>query len=302
MRHSRYLLAVLIVSALGGSAGAQPPVAFADAGLHAVQFVDASEGWACGDNGTIWHSLDGGKSWERQSTGTRASLRGIHFTADTGWAVGRIDAPNGTSVGVLLRTTDGGNRWTEVGTNVMPGLHGVKFFDEKNGFVCGDSSAAFPTGIFTTTDGGIKWEPVPGPRLPSCRGTAAILATKGALVCGAWGKLGTLKYEWGRPGSGPSAYAEGELDPLGGRGVHGVACSTSISDRGQPWCFAACDGGAVLTSSDGGKTWGHVNLGLPAAVLTCCDFRCVSAFANHVWVAGRPGGVILHSPDLGKTW
>jgi hypothetical protein len=28
----------------------------------------------------------------------------------------------------------------------------------------------------------------------------------------------------------------------------------------------------------------------------------VAAFANHVWVAGRPGGFVLHSPDLGKTW
>src|SRR3954452_8334806 len=111
MRHVRFPLAVVVVAALGLPAGAQPPVAFNDAGLHAVQFVDASEGWACGDDGAVWHSIDGGKTWERQKTGTRASLRGLHFvTPYTGWAVGRIDTPAG-SVGVMLKTTDGGIQW-----------------------------------------------------------------------------------------------------------------------------------------------------------------------------------------------
>ena len=136
MRHVRFLFALFVVAIISAPAFAQPPVAFNDAGLHAVQFVDANEGWACGDDGTILHTLDGGKKWERQSTGTRASFRSIHFTTEcSGWAVGRIDAPNGTSVGVLFMTTDSGNRWVEVGTNVMPGLHAVRFFDEKNGFV-----------------------------------------------------------------------------------------------------------------------------------------------------------------------
>ncbi len=307
MRYVRFSLAVAVLAALGAPATAQPPVAFDDAGIHAVQFVDASEGWACGDDGAIWHSINGGKTWERQKTGTRASLRGLHFTSPyLGWAVGRIDAPGGTSVGVMLKTTDGVT-WDEIGTNVMPGLAAVRFFDEKNGFVCGDGSDAFPSGIFTTNDGGVRWEPVKGPRLPSTRGAEIVTGAKTALVAGAWGKLGAVRKAWvdtfrTEAFKPEGEYTEGELDPLAGRGVHGVACSTSVSDKALPWCFAACDGGAVLVSSDAGKSWGYANLGLPDAVLACCDFRCVAAFANHVWVAGRPGGFVLHSPDLGKTW
>ena len=91
MSHVRFALAVFILAAFGLPAFAQPPVAFEDAGLHAVQFVDASEGWACGDDGAIWHSINGGKTWERQKTGTRASIRGVHFVNPyCGWAVGRI--------------------------------------------------------------------------------------------------------------------------------------------------------------------------------------------------------------------
>ena len=46
-----------------------------DAPLHAVQFVDGNEGWAVGDEGVVWHTIDGGKTWERQPTAARASLR-----------------------------------------------------------------------------------------------------------------------------------------------------------------------------------------------------------------------------------
>src|SRR3954451_21524765 len=135
MRHVRFPVAAAVLVALTSPSPAQPPVPVADAAVHAVQFIDASEGWAVGDDGVIWHSIDGGKTWERQKSGTRASLRGVHFqTPYTGWAVGRIESPNGgSSVGVMLRTADGGVNWEEAGVNVLPGLHAVRFLNEKDG-------------------------------------------------------------------------------------------------------------------------------------------------------------------------
>ena len=119
MRHVRFPVAVVMIAVLAAPSFAQPPVAFDDAGIHAIQFIDQAEGWAVGDDGVIWHSMDGGKTWERQKSGTRASLRGVHFlTPYTGWAVGRTEGPNGGgSIGVMLRTTDGGLKWEEMGTN-----------------------------------------------------------------------------------------------------------------------------------------------------------------------------------------
>src|SRR4029453_7158398 len=105
----RFPIAVVLVAVLAAPSLAQPPVAFNDAGIHAVQFIDQSEGWAVGDDGVIWHSIDGGKTWERQKSGTRASLRGVHFqTPYTGWAVGRLDAPRGGAAGVMLKHPRGG--------------------------------------------------------------------------------------------------------------------------------------------------------------------------------------------------
>ncbi|MCX7700097.1 MAG: YCF48-related protein, partial [Gemmataceae bacterium] len=86
-----------------------------DACLRSVYFVDAQEGWAVGDEGVVWHSIDGGVTWERQPTGTRASLRAVHFVSPfVGWAVGREELPNGSSLGVVLATTNGGLKWTRL--------------------------------------------------------------------------------------------------------------------------------------------------------------------------------------------
>jgi photosystem II stability/assembly factor-like uncharacterized protein len=295
MRHLRFPVAAAVLIAVSTHATAQPAVPFADAGVHAVQFIDASEGWAVGDDGVVWHSIDGGKTWERQKTGTRASLRGVHFlTPYTGWAVGRVESPCGAgSVGVMLRTTDGGIAWEEVGMNVLPGLNAVRFFDEKNGFLCGDGSDAFPSGMFTTADAGKTWRPVTGTKLPSCRGVDFFPGVRTGVVAGAWSRVGVVNQE--------GTYREAELDPLAGRSLHAVAISGSTGLTGAT-AYAAGDGGAVLSSTDGGKTWGFVNLGLPPAALAACDFRAVACFGPHVWVAGKPGGFVLHSGDAGKTW
>src|SRR5262245_65663822 len=123
---------------------------FDDAALHAVQFVDAQEGWAVGDEGVVWHTIDGGKKWERQPTGTRASLRDLHFVNPYfGWVVGREELPNGGgSVGVVLFTRDGGIAWHRLLENAMPGLNRVRFVDAKNGFLFGDGADQLPTGVF----------------------------------------------------------------------------------------------------------------------------------------------------------
>src|SRR5687767_1123172 len=102
-----FLTSALLLS-IAPLASAGPPKNFDDAPLRAVQFIDRNEGWAAGDDGAVWHTIDGGETWERQSTGVRGSLRALHFMNPyTGWIVGREELPGGTSAGIVLVTTDG---------------------------------------------------------------------------------------------------------------------------------------------------------------------------------------------------
>jgi photosystem II stability/assembly factor-like uncharacterized protein len=61
--------------------------------------------WMAGTPGTrIWHSPDGGRTWQWSASGIRTPLRAICFADDQhGWAVG--------SLGTILATTDGGRSW-----------------------------------------------------------------------------------------------------------------------------------------------------------------------------------------------
>src|SRR5947209_7732789 len=136
------LLSLIVVGTFAAGAESAAPPNYDDAPLRAVRFVDKNEGWAVGDHGCVWHTIDGGKTWERQPTGTTASLRGVQFlTPYLGFVVGRTELPHGAgSAGVVLSTADGGATWTEVSSGLLPGLNAVQFFDEKTGIVAGDGS------------------------------------------------------------------------------------------------------------------------------------------------------------------
>src|SRR5947209_15376821 len=146
MVRPRFLLAIFLCG-LCGLARATDTRPFEDAPLNAVQFVDRQEGWAAGGDGVVWHTVDAGRNWDRQPTGSRAALRAVWFLNPyTGWAVGREELPNGGgSVGVILTTTDGGMRWVRLIAPSLPGLNCVRFFDENTGLVAGDGTDLSPS-------------------------------------------------------------------------------------------------------------------------------------------------------------
>ncbi len=282
-----FFVALLAGVALASGTRAGDPAAFEDAPLHAVQFVDRNEGWAAGDDGVVWHTLDGGKSWERQITGVRASLRSIHFLNPyTGWIAGREELPGGGSNGVLLFTKDGGLKWTLVTLNSLPGLNRVRFVDNKTGFALGDGCDQFPTGVFVTHDSGRSWQPLPGPRSPGWLAGDFVDAETGSLG-GAWNRLATIR--------GDRVIAA-DVDTLGGRTVRGLQLTGNTG-------VAVGQGGLILLKDDKPvATWSIADLKLSAEVRANLDFNTVACFGKHVWVAGRPGTIMLHSADQGTSW
>jgi photosystem II stability/assembly factor-like uncharacterized protein len=281
-------LVFCVVLGLAGVARAGELRNFDDAALHAIQFMDdGKEGWAVGDEGVIWHTIDGGEHWERQPSGVNASLRSLHFLNPyTGWVAGREELPGGGSGGVLLYTSNGGLNWQRREFNRLPGINVVRFADEKVGYLAGDGSDQFPSGVFTTSNSGLSWQPVPGPRCPSWLAGACI--ENRAVLAGAWTRLATVKAD---------RVNMADVDALGGRNLRGLHF---LGKRG----VAVGQGGLLLVSDGGtGTSWTPARqLGLQLEVQEAWDFHAVHGAGRQLWVVGRPGSAVLHSKDLGETW
>lgn len=282
------LLALAAAAALALPLRAAELRFFDDAALHAVQFVDKDEGWGVGDEGVVWHTIDGGKTWERQPTGVRASLRSVHFLNPyTGWIAGREELPHGGgSAGVLLFTQDGGLKWHRITLNTLPGLNKVRFLDGKVGYAVGDGADHAPSGVYQTTDAGQTWKPLPGPRCPSWL-TADFVDANTGVLAGAWNRLASVR---------GGKVAPADVDTLGGRSLRGVQI---VGKRG----IAVGQGALVLLSDDvvAGQ-WAYADLQLPTEIRAAWDFHAVHCHGEDVWIAGRPGSVILHSGNRGRTW
>jgi photosystem II stability/assembly factor-like uncharacterized protein len=276
----------------GANRAAADPRHFDDATLRAVQFIDDKEGWAAGDEGTVWHTLDGGQKWVRQPTGVRGSLRSVCFlSAEVGWVAGREELPAGGSTGILLFTRDGGLKWQRLLSGALPGLNQVRFADPANGYLLGDGTDHMPSGLFHTTDGGRAWEPVPGPRTTSWFAGDFSAKTQG-LMTGAWARLGILD------AAAKSKAEIGLVDAASNTDSRDILGLQVLPQR----ALAVAQGGMVLTSVSAGAKWGFADLKLPNDVLTCLDFHAIHGTGQKVWVVGRPGSVVLHSDDSGQTW
>jgi photosystem II stability/assembly factor-like uncharacterized protein len=92
-----------------------------------IQFLNNNLAFACGDQGAIWISEDGGLTWTLQETGTDESIQDIRmWDANIGFACG--------FAGVALKTEDGGDTWTNMTTDISENFYTLDFH-ENRGFM-----------------------------------------------------------------------------------------------------------------------------------------------------------------------
>ncbi len=257
-----------------------------DTRLYDVAFVDLLHGWAVGDNGTIWHTDDGGQRWTPQASGYRGSLTSISFVnSQVGWVAGGTAFPYlHDGAGVVLSTHDGGQTWQREPT-LLPALRKIRFLNERHGWAAGCSSAMFPGGVFTSSDGGRSWQPPDGGGSAGWNGGDFLDPRGGVLV----GDLGAVM-----------AVRDGEL--VRAR-IDGVALQNIRAVQLLPPAYGwlVGDGGLVASTADRGRTW-QPPLGPLPIGSDQFDFAAVAVRGSQSWIAGSPGSRVFHSSDAGRTW
>ena len=264
-----------------------------DALLADVCHVGAQLAWAVGDRGAIWHTGDGGRAWRLQESTVDCRLNSVVFVDENnGWAAGGSTQPyTHTTRGVILRTTDGGRHWARVERLLLPTLVKIKFFNPRQGVAIGRASELFPSGIFTTDDGGRSWNTLPAEGTGSWRKgswrTGDFVDRNIGALAGDFGSLATLRRR-------SIESATGSVGLL-----RSVAAMTLVAPSGG-WLVG--DGGLIRTTADLGSSWQEPPGELPTALAEHFDLGAVDAMGSHVWVAGSPGTRVFHTADAGRTW
>jgi hypothetical protein len=186
--------------------------------FYAAACSSATNAWAVGSSGMIYHTVDAA-TWTTQTSGTGQALQGVAFIdANNGWAVGNS--------GVIRHTTNGGATWTGQTSGTTQALYGVTFVDANNGWVVGAAGV-----VLHTTNGGATWT------AQTSGVTVALYEVAAESASTAWmvGASGSIRATT-NGGATWSAQTSGTTQQL--RGIHYAA--------GKLW--AAGGSGTILTS------------------------------------------------------
>jgi photosystem II stability/assembly factor-like uncharacterized protein len=265
-----------------GSAAPRPGSDRLKDNLYGVKFIDQQQGWVVGAFGTIFHTLDGGRSWYPQLSHTTEMLFDVDFVdAKTGWISGRS--------GLILHTADGGETWTKQESGTDKHLFAVDFVDRDFGVAAGDWGA-----IVSTHDGGASWTSHTLEKDVILNDVAMIDRSRGFVA----GELGTiLKTE-----DGGTSWQRVES------GVEKTLFGISFSDARSGWAVGV--DAIIVQTEDGGDTWTLRNGSTEIRELEQVGFA--QALDNPslygIAVEGDVGfavgeiGSVLVSADGGRTW
>lgn len=270
--------------------------------LYAVKSMGANEAWAVGNFGSIYHTADGGKSWEARESGTKNPLFGVDFAdAQNGWIVGKAS--------LILRTADGGRTWKPQTSTIPPEKHlfAVHALDPQTVWAVGDWGA-----IAVTHDGGATWqdrslgtaavkvEKVPGRTTTTLTDDVILYAVsfpdpKHGFIAGEFGTLLTTA-------DGGETWEKRDL------GTEKTLFGVSFTTPENGWVVGI--DGLLLRTRDGGRTW-DVQRGREGAE-ALEELGFMETMRNpglyDVHVRGRYGvvvgdtGILLISTDAGETW
>ncbi len=268
--------------------------------LRALPILDDNVVWACGNNGVVLKTTDGGTTWTAMTPTDAGSVNYTveAFDATTAWVTGTV---GGTADFRIWKTTDGGTSWVSQYNNPTGFGDAVRFFDANNG-VCFADPDPYPSThweILTTSDGGANWTRVPTGNYPPADsvngeyGAACSMKIIGNTVwfSGYSAVTGTEARVFKSTDMGLNWTVSSFPQKQGASGSNFLAFSDANNG------IDVCLDGTVASTTNGGATWDTTSV-------TGAAFRfatSVPGFPN-AYVAVGNTGTSYFSIDNGATW
>ncbi|MFH1576527.1 MAG: YCF48-related protein [Candidatus Margulisiibacteriota bacterium] len=290
--------------------------------LNDIYFLSSTEGYACGNGGTILKTTDRGNSWTTVNSGTDESLVGIY--ADSGKIVVAISA----FFGNIIKSTNGGSSWSYKDPIRIEFLTDLWFVNQNYGFAVGKIGGT--DNLFWTADAGETWSSVTRSwDLTAVHGIATNDAWTIENRAGVIGFLGT----WNGSGwsfiqptvnlaargihqmTTSSGWAVGDFSTTNARLMEGIGGApptiTSINigsssvDLKDVWFVTTSEGwvvghsGKIYHTTNGGRTAGDWSEQASATTASLEAIHFIDA--NNGWIAGGSSSLILKyvvSPEV----
>jgi len=194
-----------------------------------VFFVNASIGYACGENGRISKTIDGGDSWTLQTTLGRPIKRISFSDSNNGVVLGNFNNRE------IYATSNGGLTWRYV-NNLRSNMHDMDFSVSGVGYVAGWDVGAV---IYKSVNGGINFSTSYKSNVGVIYGIHTIDASR-AWACGSSGRV----YQTTNGGNNWSFSIPA--------GVSGNLREIYFYDASNGWI---CGDNGLWRTNNGGNSW-----------------------------------------------
>jgi photosystem II stability/assembly factor-like uncharacterized protein len=278
--------------------------------LQGVAFADHDDGWVVGtdDNmdSVIFHTSDGGVSWQPQQSNLDGGLWGIDAVdAQTAWAVSNDTLGwNGGANLPIEHTTDGGATWMPQFVPGNMGMIAIDFMNADDGWIGGywwSPDFDYAAGaIYATTNGGFTWTREKLPKAaPAITGLQFVSPTEGWAVGVAYDENDDIE------GGSVLHTTDGGATWTQVPGLDDAQATTVHFVSQQDGWLGGENG--VYQTTDGGTTWQRVAAGLGVESIVATDTQHVWAFGDGFLVstldpAGDTAAPVTIDEHAGAFW
>ena len=265
--------------------------------LRQVKAVNDNVVWACGANGVVLRTTNGGTNWEVK-TPTDASVTNYSMDAldaNTAWVTGTV---GGTANFYIWKTTDGGTTWVQQYNNPNGFSDGIRFFNANEG-VCYADPDPYPSSyweILRTTNGGSTWTRVPRANIPPADSANGEYGAAGSIdIVGNTVWFSSYYNTNASPTKVYKSTDKGATWTVSGFvQQQGFAGSSYVAFADANNGVVVCLDGTVARTTDGGNTW-------TTSTITGAAFRYVVNVGVNTYIAVGSNGASWYSVG-GSTW
>ncbi len=272
--------------------------------LNSIYFINDSTGFACGNQGAVISTRDGGNSWQTLSDSSQINLYNIFFMNQSrGFIVG--------SNGTILNSTDAGNTWQKIISVTAEALFKIYFLnDNKTGFIVGADGT-----ILRSNDAGASWYQLNSPTKEVLYSIGFTDDNKGFIV--GWNGEMLETSDQGNTWTEARKVSDQYLRDIkffnGSTGiiVGGGGLIARSDDGGDDWKIISSNTvsglysinmldqshglilgnkGEILTTNDGGKNWKNNASGSYASLMSMTETP-----AKKIFIVGNNGVILTNT-------